>query len=505
VVDTNVGFANARYDSSTQSLAFTINGDPTLPPTVQISLTSGPVGITLGTTGDCSTVLNPTVATCQTANPLVERPFLRAVTNATGGATFTGSLPLVIPTNQPKTTMTFTVSLPADSGFWNTSDSTTTTFEYVPPVSADIDVSFTDLVPNPATTGADGRYELTGQLGVPDSATGTITFTLSGAATFVDTPPSGCALTADPFRKTITCTNATNGPVHFVLAADDNTGETPVTITASALSGYTDENTSNNHPGTILRAAPVAVPDANLSLTGLTPNPAQPAQERYSLTGTLGGDIPAEYTGPVRFTVSGGAKFVSSGPCTWNGTELACTGLKSGPVTFVLTADDPTRDTDVTITVEHLDGYTDNDTTHNTADATLTRGPTTNNLVLSGQLSGYDKKAKTADLSVTVAGAPSGILTFKLASTANVVLGAGSQCKIEEGVVCEFDGNGPFTTTLKLSALPPGLSEKLTLSVTANNNTDNGNQNIIKITPPSDDSTGLVSGVINSLTGLLGQ
>jgi RNA polymerase sigma factor (sigma-70 family) len=394
VVDTNVGVTSAAYNSTTASVDFSISGNPTLPPTFQISLTPADSGISFGIDGACAptqngelTLSNSTEATCDTTKSVVQRPFLRAVPNAVGGATFTGSMPLVIPANQPKTAMTFIVTLP--SGFKNTSDKASAAIDYVPPVLTDVDVSFTDLVPDPAATGANGRYELTGHLGLPGDDTGDITFTLSGAATFVDTPTSGCAVSADPrtpLGKTITCTDAKSGPVHFVLAADDSTTDTWVSITASALSGYTD-----------------------------------------------------------------------------------------------------------------------NDTTHNTADATLTRGATTNNLVMSGQLSSYDKMAKTADLSVTVAGAPSGMLTFKLASTANVVLSAGSQCTVNEGVVCEFDGNGPFTTTLKLTALPSGLSEKLTLSVTANNNTDNGNQNTIKIAPPSDDFTGLVSGVIDSLTGLLGQ
>jgi RNA polymerase sigma factor (sigma-70 family) len=140
----------------------------------------------------------------------------------------------------------------------NNSDGSTLT-----PVSQDESADVALDLPDSAEPGQAGDYSLAGKVsGIPAAYTGTTVFTLSGEAAFAGSGTSGCAKNDD---TTLTCAGLTDGEIHFDLAADDNTGDTPVTIQVAPLEGHPDPKPENNSDTSTLKAVQDQVGDLHYS------------------------------------------------------------------------------------------------------------------------------------------------------------------------------------------------------------------------------------------------
>ena len=180
------------------------------------------------------------------------------------------------------------------------------------PVDATPDTDLAFTLDTPSRTA--GLHRVTGHVtGVPAGYTGTLTYTLSGNATFADN--GSCT----PVAKTLVCDVTTSGDQDFLLKADDNGHDTPVTITVAAPTGYTDTHDGNNVANTVLAATPTPPStDVDVALTGLSPATARPqSDDRYDLTGTVSVTGPAAAAvQDVTYTVSGAEFVTGTGPAT---------------------------------------------------------------------------------------------------------------------------------------------------------------------------------------------
>jgi RNA polymerase sigma factor (sigma-70 family) len=159
-----------------------------------------------------------------------------------------------------------------------------------------------------------GLHRVTGHVsGLPTGYTGTLTYTLSGNATFAD--DGSCT----PVAKTLVCDVTAGGDQAFLLKADDNGHDTPVTITVAAPTGFTDTHDSNNVANTVLAATSTPPStDVDVALTGLSPATVRPqSDDRYDLTGTVSVTGPAAAAvQDVTYTVSGAEFVTGTGPAT---------------------------------------------------------------------------------------------------------------------------------------------------------------------------------------------
>ncbi len=210
----------------------------------------------------------------------------------------------------------------------------------------DADLAFT--LDTPSRTA--GLHQVTGHVtGLPTGYTGTLTYTLSGNATFADS--RNCT----PVAKTLVCDAPAAGDQDFALKADDNGHDTPVTITVAPLTGFTDANDANNVAPAVLAAAPTPPStDVDVALTGLSPATARPqAGDRYQVTATVSvSGTAAPSVQEVTYTVTGaqfdtgtGTATTVSRPATDTTPSFTLVHQGAGPVTITASAPSGFNDT----------------------------------------------------------------------------------------------------------------------------------------------------------------
>jgi RNA polymerase sigma factor (sigma-70 family) len=356
-----------------QGVSVSVDGSPVLPPTFHVSLRSSPSGITFAQGGGDCTVNpnNPMVATCDTSAQL-SRQVIRDRALAVADASNSRSvfIPFAIPGQQPTTDLDVDVSVP--DGYRDpVSTNNSRHFTYQPPVppAIEVDVAMGDLDPTSPGPDRDGLYtvssHVTGLTGLPS-----VRYQLTGAATFVGLIPVGCTGTG---TTVLTCSNPPDGTISFMLAADDDTAPTPVTIAAAVPNGYVDVKPTNDSASATL----TPLTRVDVAMGNLTPNPSAPDdQGNHALSSTVTGvaGLPR-----VAYSLTGAATFVGPIPagCTGTGTTaLSCTNPTGGSIGFTLAADDETASTNVTITAMVPEGFIDTDPGNDTtAAATLEPAP----------------------------------------------------------------------------------------------------------------------------------
>ncbi|MGZ8737210.1 MAG: hypothetical protein ACXWW7_08615, partial [Nocardioides sp.] len=205
------------------------------------------------------------------------------------------------------------------------------------PVKQDESADVSLDLPDSAEPDGSGNYSLAGTVsGIPTGYTGDTVFTLTGDANFAGSATPACKKSDD---DTLTCTGLTDGEIDFDLAADDNTGDTPVTIRVAPLESYTDPKQENNGasstlkavepisqmvyaagPSTLLRAGNSYAVSATVSVI-----PRSADQIVFDLVRRQGSGTPGAFTG-VQLPLLG---------CEASGSRLTC-ALPEGATSFTV-------------------------------------------------------------------------------------------------------------------------------------------------------------------------
>ena len=191
--------------------------------------------------------------------------------NLTGGATFTtpvpagcertdGTLQCKNPADGPvtftlrpdqrdeATSVTITATLPNDD-FTDTKPGNNSASTTLP---GQVDVGMDHFTPPAPHPDDDGNYTVTSKVTGVDTLP-SVTYTLTGDATFTTPVPTGCART----DGTLDCENPADGPVTFTLRSKHPDRATRVTITATLPNDdFTDTNPKNNSKSATLTPKP---------------------------------------------------------------------------------------------------------------------------------------------------------------------------------------------------------------------------------------------------------
>jgi RNA polymerase sigma factor (sigma-70 family) len=268
-----------------------------------------------------------------------------------------------------------------------------------------VDVSVTNLRPDPATPQGDGTYLLTADVaGFPKPDSPPAVYTLSGAARVVDSSTAGCTVTG----QRLTCTSPADGTITLEVAADDLTkGAEGVTLGLAEPDGYDDDHPDNNTSNPVA-LAPLPTADLGLSLPAQTHEDGNnPKADTFPLDVAVTG-LPAG-TELVKLSRSGDAAFEDGNGCTGGAATVTCavdpqdaTAVVHPTVTY--DGQDPL---DLTLTAQTPAGYAD-PTPDKAPSATTTLQPeAANGLTARASLNLLDKKTD-GTLTVTVSGAARG-------------------------------------------------------------------------------------------------
>ena len=460
----------------------TVAGSGVLPPTLDVTLTSHPAGVTFGAGGDCALV-SPTVARCTTVTGAGSAQVPGTLAFAAAGGSFTATLPYQVPDSIDAADISLAVSLPAGYDDPDPTNNVSGTHHYTrpspspspspsptPTPQADVAV---DL---PQTTAPDGQggYEVDGNVtGIPSGYTGAATYTVGGPVTLHGSDTPGCVASG----ATLTRQPAADSTVNFRITATDNTRATTMTVLMQPLAGY-DDPAVNTAQSTLLTAW--TPPSADVSVTGLGPDPARADPDgHFHLTATVAG-FPANSPNGV-YTVGGAAHVVGSTTqgCSVSGASLVCQNPVDGPLEVTVTADHPQAETaGVTLTLAALDGYQDPASGNNTSGSvTLTTTSTPPvpvdvalTLPASTDEDGHDPSSNVFTLDGTVTGLPSGVTAVELTQQGTGTLQPGAGCTATDGgLLCAvqgghvhpvvgYTGASPGTTTLTV-ATPSGYTD----------------------------------------------
>jgi len=291
--------------------------------------------------------------------------------------------------------ITDTASVTTDSFDTNTANNSSSVTTTVTPV-ADLAVTKTDT-PDPVLAGSNITYTITLTNNGPSDSSGLLlTDAIPANTTFVSfTAPAGWATTAPPVGAsgTVTATRPSlivGASSTFTLVVNVNLATaagTTITNTASATSGTSDPNASNNSANaTTLVAAAIA--DLSIKKTASPVAPAYAANTAitYTMTVTNGGPSTASAV-TVTDTIPPNMTFVSSmssqGTCTGTGPVTCALGtMTSGATATVTVVARTTAQTGFATNVATVSSTTiDPNPTNNTASVSLPV-PALSNLLL---------------------------------------------------------------------------------------------------------------------------
>ncbi len=163
-------------------------------------------------------------------------------------------------------------------------------------------------------------------------------FTIVGG-TFVTDQPLGCSKDGE---RQVTCRGLTDSSAVALHVSSTSATKHPVTLTLEVPTDYRDPSLQNNDDSVEV------TPGVDLHLGALTPaDPVPTGTGDYQVAGVLTG----VRSGPVTFTVSGGAAVKATSCSDHTATQVTCAGPTNGQkVSFTLTATKAAAATRVTIT-----------------------------------------------------------------------------------------------------------------------------------------------------------
>ncbi len=235
---------------------------------------------------------------------------------------------------------------------------------------------------------------LTGTVRAPDDI-GPLTFGLDGQGTFTEQQATGCRRVDTAH---VMCDPGTSGAVELRVASTSHAAHT-LTLSVLPPAGFRDPSLQDND--STLRVTP----GVDLQLGPLTPADPVPSGGAYRVSSVLTG----VRSGPVRFELTGQARFTSTSCTLTSGTEVTCEAPTSGQqVDFTLEPTTAAASTDVTIGA-HAGDFEELVPEGNEASTTLAPDVT---------ISALDQRPGSnplfAVVRVQVRGVPAGVSTVRL-------------------------------------------------------------------------------------------
>ena len=214
-----------------------------------------------------------------------------------------------------------TVSLQTPAGYDDPDASNDSSSVSVQP---GVDLKLADLDPDNESPANDDRlHRVATRLDGTRPGLGSVTYTLTGDATFVGANVAGCTASG----KTLTCTNPSDGPITFTVRADNVNAATNISIAVSAPDPFRELNAGDNSDSVRLLPRPTY----NFAMGALDTS-------AHTIDGntdhfTIGSTVDAVPTGVsgLDFTVTGGtfAANQDTGCTRTDATHVTCTDLAS--------------------------------------------------------------------------------------------------------------------------------------------------------------------------------
>ncbi len=187
-----------------------------------------------------------------------------------------------------------------------------------------IDLKLADLdADNESPANDDRLHRVASRLDGTRKGLDSVTYTLTGNATFVGANVDGCVASG----KTITCSEPSNGPITFTVRADDVHVATDIRIAVSAPDRFLELNSDDNSDG--VRLLPRPTYDFAMGALSADAHTVTGSTDHFTLGSTVSA-VPDGVAG-LTFTVSGGT-FASDQDtsCTRDdATHVTCTDLGS--------------------------------------------------------------------------------------------------------------------------------------------------------------------------------
>jgi hypothetical protein len=187
-----------------------------------------------------------------------------------------------------------------------------------------IDLQLADLDPDNESPANDDRlHRVSTRLTNVRSGLGSVTYDLTGPATFEGVSAQDCAVT----DKSVTCGEPVDGPLTFTVRADDVHVPTGIRIAASAADPFLELNQSDNDDG--VRLLPRPTYDFAMGSLTLDGHTVMAGTDHYTLGSDVGA-VPAGVPG-LTFAVTGGtfAAGQDAGCTRVDATHVACGDLGS--------------------------------------------------------------------------------------------------------------------------------------------------------------------------------
>ena len=244
-----------------------------------------------------------------------------------------------------------------------------------------------------------------------------VTFAVTGGS-FAADQPAGCS-PVDAFH--VGCGDlATDRTVRFRVDSD-LAARHPVVITLQTPRRY-DDPTAGNDAATL-----TVTPGTDLHVGPLTPVDPQAKGDLYTVTSVVTG----VRTGPVTFTLTGGATAVGSSCTVSTGTKVICGAPSDGMrVSFTLRPDHPSSGADVTLTATPAPSLLELDPTDNAAGTTLTPDVSLDSLTVTTHRLDNEQAVVRARLS----GAPSTLDVIRIRISGAAVGTGNGQVHLTDGV-----------------------------------------------------------------------
>ena len=187
-----------------------------------------------------------------------------------------------------------------------------------------IDLKLADLdADNESPANDDRLHRVASRLDGTRKGLDSVTYTLTGNATFVGANVDGCVASG----KTITCSKPSNGPITFTVRADDVHVATDIRIAVSAPDRFLELNSDDNSDG--VRLLPRPTYDFAMGALSADAHTVTGSTDHFTLGSTVSA-VPDGVAG-LTFTVNGGT-FASDQDtsCTRDdATHVTCTDLGS--------------------------------------------------------------------------------------------------------------------------------------------------------------------------------
>ena len=297
-----------------------------------------------------------------------------------------------------------------------------------------VDLKLADLdADNESPANDDRLHRVTSRLDGTRTGLGSVTYTLTGNATFVGANVEGCIASG----KTITCSDPSDGPITFTVRADDVSVATDIRIAVSAPDRFLELNGDDNSDG--VRLLPRPTYDFAMGALSTDAHTVTGGTDHFTLGSTVSA-VPDGVAG-LTFTVSG-ATFAADqdSSCTRDdATHVTCTDLGSARrIGFRV---DSTGDQQHAIAISLVvpSGYDDTDTSDDSSSITASPG-------IDLSMSPLTPSAPTpaANGTYTVSSTLTGVRSGPVRFTVSGATVTGTSCTLTSGtlVTCATPTNG---------------------------------------------------------------